>query len=592
MEFLIVVLFVYMVWSHNALSARIKKIEQSRTDAPESSSVSYTAPQAVMAQTMPLQHKPPVPTTVDSYRDTKVPVQDLYQASTEPEQEEMFLAWIKKDFLMKVGALFLIMAFGWFVNYAFEHNLISPTGRILLGIGVGVCTMALGALRIRVYEHQGAVLTVLGSTILLISVTAGRELYGLFSPFSSLTLILLAVVFVAFVSLKYNRNSLALASLILAMLSPWFSDIDSLGLHTHALYALVITLGTLWVVYYTGWRNLTFTALVFVFFILTSYMPYEYETLAPERAWALAWAFIFTAIFFVANIVSLIRQEGGVMSPTNLFTALGTAFALIMWVSIAGTEETRSLLLTSWALVFAVGAYFVVRVTSFKGPFYVYGGTAVALIGAALVAEFEGAVLTLALLFLVALTVLAGSLLKLEVGAIRIIAYTFVIPLIMTFENMYASAWRTSVFHEHFFVLFVTMLVMGIIGLFLYERHYDPDKGPHELQLGTISMIVGSCYGLILLWLVPHALFFMNEDIGTTVSLFIYTVLGVALYMKGKATHKDVWRIPGICLLTFVVLRLLFVDVWEMELGARIVTFMVIGVILISTAFMRRTHHN
>ena len=49
--------------------------------------------------------------------------------------------------------------------------------------------------------------------------------------------------------------------------------------------------------------------------------------------------------------------------------------------------------------------------------------------------------------------------------------------------------------------------------------------------------------------------------------------------------HKEVTLSGGI-LLGFVVLRLLLVDVWAMDLVGRIITFVVIGVLLISTAFM------
>ncbi len=40
--------------------------------------------------------------------------------------------------------------------------------------------------------------------------------------------------------------------------------------------------------------------------------------------------------------------------------------------------------------------------------------------------------------------------------------------------------------------------------------------------------------------------------------------------------------------LGFVVLRLLTVDVWKMELTGRIITFLLVGALLMSTAFLVR----
>ena len=104
----------------------------------------------------------------------------------------------------------------------------------------------------------------------------------------------------------------------------------------------------------------------------------------------LLWLFIFTAIFFVANIVSLIRQRGAVISIVHLYTALGTALLLIIGVFGLAEKESQSLLFVAWMLVFSVGSYLVYRSTTAKSPFYVYSGTSIALLAAATIAELDG----------------------------------------------------------------------------------------------------------------------------------------------------------------------------------------------------------
>lgn len=53
---------------------------------------------------------------------------------TGPTASERFVAWLKEDWLMKLGAMLLLIGFGWLTTYAFLSNWIGPMGRIALGI--------------------------------------------------------------------------------------------------------------------------------------------------------------------------------------------------------------------------------------------------------------------------------------------------------------------------------------------------------------------------------------------------------------------------------------------------------------------------
>jgi uncharacterized membrane protein len=66
----------------------------------------------------------------------------------------------------------------------------------------------------------------------------------------------------------------------------------------------------------------------------------------------------------------------------------------------------------------------------------------------------------------------------------------------------------------------------------------------------------------------------------------IYTIIGIISYLYGLAIGKRVLQLYGGTLIGFVVGRLLLVDVWRMELAGRIVTFFLIGALLVSTAFL------
>ena len=145
-------------------------------------------------------------------------------------------------------------------------------------------------------------------------------------------------------------------------------------------------------------------------------------------------------------------------------------------------------------------------------------------------------------------------------------------------------AWFTSVIHKDFFVLLVlgsTLLGLGL--LFLRRVQEIEDKEPQ--QFNAALLIVGSAYAYALLWLSLRA-GLQNDNTAKMISLVVYTLIGLICYFYGLANKKNNLRLYGGALIGFVVGRLLLVEVWRMELTGRIVTFFLIGALLVGTAFL------
>ena len=405
MEFLVIVGLIVWVFTLgkrvNTLEEKIGRLQSgqgvSSVSEPESASVygndyvSGATPQPVttseMTQNRPVDFTPQV---VEGYKTESV--------------VNNFIVWVKQDFMVKLGAFLLLIAFGWFVSYAFANNWIGAMGRIMLGLIFGALIMALGMWRIETRPHQGGIFMVLGSSIVILTLYAARELYDMFTPTVALVMMFLSVALVSFVSVRYSRKNLALSGLILAGVAPLFTatpDPDVVGL---SLYLLVTVLGTLWVVYLRGWSVLTFAALGIVFLY---HLPYI-DSMNETGIW---FGFLFTAIFFVANLVGLIANKGGENKKSHLFTAVGTGIYVILWILGGVADEWQSLVLVLWMLVFSVGGFILYRALDKLTPFYIYGGTSIILLAAATAVELSGPVLTIAYtLEILALVVLAAKL--------------------------------------------------------------------------------------------------------------------------------------------------------------------------------------
>jgi uncharacterized membrane protein len=497
--------------------------------------------------------------------------------STEP-QENSFVTWLKQDFLVKLGGLLILIAFGWIVSYAFANNYIGEMGRIMLGLIVGVFFMGAGVYRSLKSVSQGSIFVIIGSALVILTVTAARELYEFFTPSTALLIMFVAIVFVAFMSVQLNRQSLALAGLLMGACAPFLVGGTDPSVVMLSLYLLVLIAGTLWVVWRTGSPYLTPAALGVVSMYNLLYVEFSFE----EQLKGLFFAFLFTFIFFLTNIVSVHYRPQQQCTTGQLLTALGTAIYLVVWIAAAAPATWQTVLYICWMLVFSMGAYAVYRMSNHRNVFYVYSAVALGCLGAATVNEFSGPVLSIVLTIEIAGIILMASQYVQAPVAARQLSFLLTIPALLSLEHIGSPQWNSGIIHGDF----IALLVIANAFLIVASQLPSSPADENEITGQRILYIMSGVYGLILVWLISHALF--AADVATTISLIVYTIIGLAMYVRGKRHSYRALEVSGGLLLALVVGRLLFVEVWDMALTTRIITFVVIGVLLLSTAFIKK----
>src|SRR3990167_3427444 len=173
-----VVVLMVMVFN---LRKRVSDLEKSQKGSTQKDPMTQV-PQAAQISTVPgAQFVPPLTTVVPQV-----------------VEEDHFTAWLKENWLLKLGALLLLIGFGWLVSYAFLNNWIGPAGRIVLGLAAGALILILGWWRMRSFVTQGSVFVALGATVILLTTYAARIIYDFFTPGSALVLMLVVSAFVAF----------------------------------------------------------------------------------------------------------------------------------------------------------------------------------------------------------------------------------------------------------------------------------------------------------------------------------------------------------------------------------------------------------
>jgi hypothetical protein len=308
---------------------------------------------------------------------------------------------------------------------------------------------------------------------------------------------------------------------------------------------------------------------------------------AEDTMQALGFGFLFTLIFFIVNVVSILHRQSAEARNGQMFLAFGTALYLVGWIMQAIPEQWQSLVLVSWALAFTGGAVIVYLYTTARAPFFVYAATSVSLLGVATALELSGPALTIAFVAEITLLIAVARHLFQKVEITNYLSLLFVAPIVLSFEDLTASVWQSSVLHSEFFATLTLMagLVYAAAVMRMQEsRTENPDRTFEILVLSVVGV-----YAVVLVWLVSHAL--LIDTLAVAFALFVYAVSGVVGYLAGVARDNVALKTAGGILIGLVVGRLLLIEVWQMETALRIVTFFVIGVLFMSTAFLRRAHH-
>jgi uncharacterized membrane protein len=556
------ILVVFNIFLLLNLYSRVRKLEE---EAKKNQSPSPLPP----ASTLP-------PTQISS---PITPPSTIIKPTSQVFSDQL-IAWLKEEWLIKLGALLLLIGFGWLTTYAFLNNWIGPTGRILLGIFAGITFLVIGWWRIKKYLHQGSIFLVLGSTTILMSVFAGRQLYDLFTPASALIIMFLSTTLVALASVKYQHRLLALASLILAAIAPLLtgsSTSDYVGLFS---YLLIVIIGTIWLVVATGARELTLASQI----ILWIYsIPILSELKSTNQDTLLLFVFVFTALFFITNISGILKLKDKDIIP-DLISAGSTGLFLLVWIIAVAPDHWQSLIISAWMIVFASGAYLSFTLTHKREPFYVYAGVSILMLGVATALELAPPMLTIAFTIEALIITLVVLLIMKNAKLAHQTTVLFSVPLLLSFESIDSTTWLYGILHLDFVAILLLGLTLLTLG-FVFLPYTKEFKDQNHRIINRLLLIVGSVMIYILLWLSLHTLL-LSSSIATMLCLIIYTLIGLTTHFIGIAQENRILQLYGNVLIGVVVIRLLLIDIWDMELTGRIITFFLIGVMLVSTAFI------
>lgn len=193
-----------------------------------------------------------------------------------------------------IGVVAICFGVAFFLKYAFENQWIGPTGRVLIGvvIGLGFLTGA-EVLRARGYSKYAHGLSGGGILILYLSVFAAFKLYNLIPHLLAFILMAAITTTASLLAARYNALPIAILGLIGGFLTPVLLSTGRDNQVELFSYIALLDAGVLALAYSKQWRSLNYLAFISTVLMFTAWEVIHYT---PEKLWT---TIFFLTLFFI-----------------------------------------------------------------------------------------------------------------------------------------------------------------------------------------------------------------------------------------------------------------------------------------------------
>jgi Predicted membrane protein (DUF2339) len=345
-----------------SLISRINHLEENlrrsplRTIEPE-----VQKPQTVPSSTVPfLNTIKPVETVIqpqEHHIEIPAPQKPAFQQSqistphiipTQPSFDP--IKWLKEDFFVKLGGIFVLLAGSWFVSFLFANDYIGPSGRVSLGVLGGCILLGIGYWQMIKRPAPAFTLVATGVSIIIVSLWSGRIIFDLYSSETTFGGMILALAVTAIIAIIHKKQSPAVSTLFGAYLIPFLTGSESKSTTSLFIYLLIVTISMFIISFFRQWRSLvTISILAISSFSILFYID---KTLP-------IWYFIiaFGSLFYLTSLFNAYRSK--TLHSLDIVNSFLATFVTNIWIiSFIDKDLQVASLVISSIITFAVAFFF------------------------------------------------------------------------------------------------------------------------------------------------------------------------------------------------------------------------------------------
>ncbi|MES2865031.1 MAG: DUF2339 domain-containing protein [Bacteroidota bacterium] len=233
--------------------------------------------------------------------------------------------FIGENLINKIGILILVLGISFFVKYAIDKNWINETARVAIGILSGTLVMGVAHKLKKNYIAFSSVIVAGAISIYYFTIAIAFHDYHIFNQTVAFAIMVVITAFSAFVSINYNRQELAVLSLIGGFAVPFMVSTGQGNYAVLFTYIAILNVGILAIAYYKKWNLVTILSFVFTTVLFSSWCITEMTNNKLPHQGAFIFATLFYFIFSITVVINNVRNKG-VFSTIEYFIITANTF--------------------------------------------------------------------------------------------------------------------------------------------------------------------------------------------------------------------------------------------------------------------------
>ena len=507
------------------------------------------------------------------------------------------------NWLNKIGAVALVLGMAFFLKYAIDNRWINETGRVIIGLIIGLaCVYGGEYFQKKQMSKYAQGISGAGIAILYFTIYASFAFYNLVPQLPAFAFMILITATAIALSVRHNAISIAILGILGGFLTPALLSSTTGGDSELQFftYVTILNLGVLGITFYKNWRTLNILSLAGTVLLFAGWAEgsYEPKKLGITMTFLTIFFAIFAAQSFVQNVITRRNMNASdiimvVAAPMLYFATsysllsdayhiyLG-AFAVLVGVvyivlsqrvQTSRFEDTRLRLLF---LAIAAGFLIVAVPIQLKQRWITIGWGAEALV-LALIGFYMNSIKTR----------------YIALGLLGLVGFR----LLCIDTNVEYGVILTPFFNERFTVFLFSIVMVGIIA-WLYQRNREQTT-PTERIIQVVLVLTANFLTIWALSMeilntisVLHPEGYKLAGVESLTLSAVWAIYGAIMLGIGLVYRFRPGRVMAMVILGIVIAKSFLYDVWFLDRLYRIIAFAGLGVLLLLTSYVYQAHRD
>jgi len=583
------------------LSLRVQNIERKlgiETGQAVAPPISAPPPLSATGHAVPERRISQAPSTAPT--PAAAPSQSRSRSPNQADLENR----IGSHWLNRIGIFAMLIGIAYFLKFAFENNWIGPAARVAIGLVAGIAIIFWSeAFRSKGYATFSCSLKAVGIGAMYLSLWAAFQLYSLIPGAVAFAMMFAVTVATAAVAWVEDAELLGAFALAGGFATPFLLSTGENRELALFAYVLVLDLGTLALVLIKPWRRLLVMSFAGTLVLYLGWQTrfYVHDELAPT----LTFATLFFLVFALASLVARQEKERAASSRSLPLLAFANAAVYFLDAYVIFGESDRGSMawftLALAALYISLG--FLVRKRAANDSqtlYYLHLAIALAFLTVAVPIRLDAHWVTIGWFVESGILLWLGDRLHFDLlNVFALGALILGVARLLFVDNFHTAQ---LIFNMRMVTYAVAVAVLGGVAFYAYKRHDDTARSIAAAAVIAINLLIlsavayeisdyyGRQFALIsppfARWSHRVGIEWRRVEIERD---FTYSALGMAygaiLMIVGFARRSAFVRWQALVLMAITIIKVFIYDVSELDRGYRVVSFVVLGALLLAISF-------